>query len=98
MQRELSTILLTDAVALGLFPTSNASGRNFSLPEFVEVSCEELVLSKIFYESVRRKAFMKGEMKLLQRRRELKAISPLWLCWFHFFLALLSLLCQMADL
>lgn len=69
---------LSDRAAFGLYPTPNASGRNFTLPDFAEVSCEELILYEIFYKSARRKTFMKVEMKLLKRKRELKVVNLLW--------------------
>lgn len=85
MQRQLSAmILLSDGLVLGLSPTSNASGRNFTLPEFAEVSCEELVLHEIFYKSARRKTLMKVEMKLLERKRELKVVNLLWVLFLFF--------------
>jgi len=80
---------------LGLSPTSNVSGRNFTLPESAEVSCEKLVLHEIIYKSAKTKIFMKVQMKVLERKRELEVVNLLWVLVF---LALLSLLCPMATL
>lgn len=52
-------LMLSDGEALRVSPTSNASGRNYTCSEFIEVSCEELVLYEICYKSARRKTFMK---------------------------------------
>lgn len=82
---------MSDRVALGFSLTLKASESNSTNPEFALVSPKELVLYEIFYKNARRR-------QKVETKRELKAVSLLYDLFLEGFLALLSLLCQMATL